>query len=121
SSRGYQEVQEINVGATATETFTWTAQAGSHTFKAVADSKDAFAESDETNNEKTVTLSVSLALVPALSPTLVPAPSTKPQKVPAGKPAPTRPPEKGTPLFLWVIVALMVLGGILIIANISTG
>ena len=57
SSRGYQDVQEIDAGATATETFTWIAEAGSHTIKAVADSNNTVTESDETNNEKTVTFS----------------------------------------------------------------
>jgi subtilase family serine protease len=54
SSRGYQQVQEIDAGATATKTFTWIAQAGYHTIKAVADSKNEVTESDETNNENTV-------------------------------------------------------------------
>ncbi len=57
SSRGYQDVQEIDAGATATKTFTWVAETGSHTIKAVADSDDEVNESDETNNEKTVTFS----------------------------------------------------------------
>jgi subtilase family serine protease len=54
SSRGYQQVQEIDAGATATKTFTWIAQAGYHTIKAVADSKNEVTESDEANNENTV-------------------------------------------------------------------
>ena len=54
SSRGYQQVQEIDAGATVTKTFTWIAQAGYHIIKAVADSNNEVTESDETNNERTV-------------------------------------------------------------------
>ncbi len=57
SSRGSQEVPEIDAGATATKPFTWIAQAGSHAIKAVADGINYITESDETNNEKTVTFS----------------------------------------------------------------
>ena len=53
----YSSVSSISVGSTATKTFTWTAQPGSHTIKAVADYKNAVLESNETNNEKEVTLS----------------------------------------------------------------
>lgn len=52
-------VHRINAGNSVTETFTWVAQAGSHTVKAVADSSNVIDESDETNNEKTATLDVS--------------------------------------------------------------
>ena len=57
SSRGSQEVPEINAGATATKTFTWVAQAGPHAIKTVADGINYITESDETNNEKTITFS----------------------------------------------------------------
>ncbi|MFC1902280.1 CARDB domain-containing protein, partial [Chloroflexota bacterium] len=50
-------VSQIAADATATETFTWTAQAGSHTAKAVTDASNRVIESDETNNEKAVALS----------------------------------------------------------------
>ena len=56
SSRGYQEVQEINPGAAVTKTLTWTAQTGSHDIKAVADLNNEIIESDETNNEKSVNI-----------------------------------------------------------------
>lgn len=52
-----QSVEALNPGMMVTRTFTWQAQAGSHTIRAVADSTEAIAESDETNNTKTFTLS----------------------------------------------------------------
>ena len=55
SSRGYRSVLGIEAGATATETFTWTAQPGAHQVKAVDDVLNQVSESDETNNSKTVT------------------------------------------------------------------
>ncbi|GAI83998.1 unnamed protein product, partial [marine sediment metagenome] len=57
SSRGYQEVPRIDAGATATKTFTWIAHAGSHSIKAIVDKGGWVIESDENNNEKTVTMS----------------------------------------------------------------
>ncbi len=83
----YQDVQEINAGALVTKTFTWTARAGSHEIKAIADSNNVVTESDETNNERTVTFSVSLPPAPTPAPALVPepnpvtTPSPKPQEV----------------------------------------
>ena len=47
------DINQVNPGATAANTFTWTAQVGSHTIKAVADSDAQVAESDETNNTRT--------------------------------------------------------------------
>ena len=58
SSAGYQDVQEIDAGATVTKTFTWTAEAGSHDIKVIADSKNKVDEDDEINNEKMITLSI---------------------------------------------------------------
>jgi len=55
SYKGYQEVQSIEAGATVNKTFTWKAQAGSHNMKAVADHNKKVTESDENNNEKTIT------------------------------------------------------------------
>ncbi|MFC1982512.1 CARDB domain-containing protein [Chloroflexota bacterium] len=57
TSRGYKEVQSIGAGANVTKTFTWTAQAGSHAIKAVADGANHVIESDETNNAKVATFS----------------------------------------------------------------
>jgi len=74
SSRGYHNVQEIDAGATVTKTFTWTAQAGSHTIKAVADSNQGVTESDETNNAQTVTFPIFLPPVLTLITALPPSP-----------------------------------------------
>lgn len=63
SSRGYQDVSELDAGAAVTKTLTWTAQAGSYDIKAVADNNNEVSEGDETNNEKTLTFSI---LVPDL-------------------------------------------------------
>lgn len=57
SSKGYQTVEELDAGAAMTKTFTWTAQAGSHNIKVVADGSNYVSESDENNNEKTLTYS----------------------------------------------------------------
>lgn len=54
-------VDLIDPGDTTTETFFWEAQAGTHTIKAVADSDERINESDETNNEKAVTLQTLLS------------------------------------------------------------
>lgn len=54
-SRGYKFVLGIDPGATITQTFPWMAQSGSHTVKAIADFLRQVNESDETNNERTVT------------------------------------------------------------------
>ena len=50
-------VSAIAPDASAEYTFTWAAEAGIHTFTAVADYKGQVSESDEHNNEKTYTLS----------------------------------------------------------------
>ena len=63
SSRGYQDVPELDTGAAVTKTLTWTAQAGSYDIKAVADNNNEVSEGDETNNEKTLNFSI---LVPDL-------------------------------------------------------
>jgi subtilase family serine protease len=63
-ARGYQDVSVLDTGATATKTFTWGAEAGQHIIKAVADFSNQITESNETNNELTVTFST-------LSPDLV--------------------------------------------------
>jgi len=101
SSRGYQDVQGIDVDATVTKTFTWTAQVGSHAIKAVADPDDTVTESDEDNNEKTVTFSVFLPPAPIPAPATTP--STKPQEAPAGETIPVRSPWKG----LWPDLSLI--------------
>ncbi|MFH1646572.1 MAG: CARDB domain-containing protein [Chloroflexota bacterium] len=46
-------VSSLAPGATAVRTFTWSAQAGAHVVKAVADADNSVAETSETNNENT--------------------------------------------------------------------
>ncbi len=48
-------VSAIPAGGSTIETFTWNAEMGSHSIKAVADCNKSVSESNETNNEKTVT------------------------------------------------------------------
>lgn len=54
--KDYQDVPMIDTGALMIRTFIWTAGAGSHDFKLVVDEEDWIPESDEDNNEKTVTV-----------------------------------------------------------------
>jgi len=49
-------INSLVAGTMTTTAFTWTAQAGSHTIKAVADSSELVVETDETNNTKMFTL-----------------------------------------------------------------
>ena len=105
-------VNPIDSGATARETFLWTAQVGTHTIKAVADSNEQIAESDESNNEKAASFLISLP--PAPTPEPAPTPGTEPQTAPAEKPAPAPSPEQVIwPLFLVGFVVLG-LGGMFI-------
>jgi len=55
SSKGYHDVQMIEVGATTVDTFAWTVEAGTHTIQMVVDANGTIVESDETNNAKTIT------------------------------------------------------------------
>jgi subtilase family serine protease len=87
SSQGYENIEEIDAGATTTRTFTWTAQEGSHTIKAVADANYNVIESDESNNEKAVTLSIVLPLPAAPAP----APAFAPKPALASTPSPQQP------------------------------
>ncbi|MFC1982511.1 CARDB domain-containing protein, partial [Chloroflexota bacterium] len=81
SSRDHNNVQEVDVSANVTKTFTWTAQAGSHAIKAVADVENQVYEDDESNNEKTVTVSASPP--PAATPVSVPVPEPSPVSTPS--------------------------------------
>ncbi|MFC1915591.1 CARDB domain-containing protein [Chloroflexota bacterium] len=51
---GYQDIQPVDPGATVTELFTWTADGGAHTLKAVVDSNKKVIEDNEYNNEKKI-------------------------------------------------------------------
>jgi subtilase family serine protease len=57
NSRGYQDVSTIEVGATVTRTYTWSAAVGQHDLTAIADVDGSVTESNESNNERTVTFS----------------------------------------------------------------
>jgi uncharacterized repeat protein (TIGR01451 family) len=127
SSIGSQAISELEAGATANATFTWTAQGDSHIVKAVADLDNNIKESQENNNEKIMTFSRSQpsaaqttpAPKPAQKPAATPKPAPKPTTKPTSKPTPT--PEAGKPspipslgkglwldiLFVLVLVALV--------------
>ncbi len=49
-------INQLDAGTMATVTFTWKAEPGSHNIKAVADSSGIVAETNETNNTRTYTL-----------------------------------------------------------------
>ncbi|MFC1961583.1 CARDB domain-containing protein [Chloroflexota bacterium] len=77
----------LDGGGSATQTFTWTTAPGSHTFKVVADSTAQVIETDETNNEKTASISIANPTAPdsapealdtAAIPPATPVPPTKP-------------------------------------------
>ncbi|MCX7911555.1 MAG: Ig-like domain-containing protein [Dehalococcoidales bacterium] len=63
NSRGLRDITPLEPGATSTVTYIWTAQAGTHTIRAVADETDLINEGDETNNETILYLT---ALAPDL-------------------------------------------------------
>jgi subtilase family serine protease len=54
-------VYSIDSGATRKVSFTWKAELGNHTIKALADFNDTVAESDDTNNEKEIYFSETVA------------------------------------------------------------
>ncbi|HEX37755.1 MAG TPA: hypothetical protein ENG70_02710, partial [Candidatus Cloacimonetes bacterium] len=51
-------VSSLSAGSTTTTSFSWTAECGSHSIKAVADCYDVITESNETNNAKTTIIKV---------------------------------------------------------------
>jgi len=53
----YKNFGGLSSGATTDVIFTWNAIVGDHTFRAVVDKTNTIPESDETNNEKTITFS----------------------------------------------------------------
>jgi subtilase family serine protease len=56
AQKDYDYTSSIAAGAASTQTFTWSAEPGSHVIKAIADYNSAVPESSETNNQKEVTL-----------------------------------------------------------------
>ena len=77
SAQDYENIQEIEAGATATKTFVWEAQAGSHTARVIADGLNQIFESNESNNEQSLSLSVALPSVTTPEPAPEPAPPSK--------------------------------------------
>jgi subtilase family serine protease len=57
NSRGTQDIPAINPSGTVTNTYSWFAMVGQHPLKAVVDEMNNVKESNETNNERTVTFS----------------------------------------------------------------
>jgi len=55
---GYDSVSSIPAGSTAAKDFTWSAEPGDHSIRAVASYNGSVPESDETNNEKEITLAI---------------------------------------------------------------
>lgn len=53
--RGFQDIPELETGATATRTFSWKVAAGPHAVRAVVDGSDLVAENNEENNEILIT------------------------------------------------------------------
>lgn len=54
-------INPLNAGLTATASFSWKAEPGAHTIKAIADSSNMIAESSETNNIKTYAITTRAA------------------------------------------------------------
>jgi len=116
SPSGYQDIPEINAGATVTKTFSWTVQAGSHAIRAVIDKDGLIIESDENNNEKRTTFSALVTSVtpPASKPTPEPTPGTKQKETPAEKSAPVDSTGKLIAPELWFVLAGIVAVGMLV-------
>ena len=55
--KGSQNIDAINPGSTTSKTFNWVALSGQHTIRAVVDENNYTSESDETNNEQSLTFS----------------------------------------------------------------
>jgi subtilase family serine protease len=55
-----QYLENIPAGATLVKSFTWLTQQGTHSIRIVADAENTIEESDESNNERTVSISSAL-------------------------------------------------------------
>ncbi|MFC1989320.1 CARDB domain-containing protein [Chloroflexota bacterium] len=104
----FAPIAPMDPGATATDndTFNWTAKAGLHAVKAVADPQNKVTEGNENNNAKTATFAVSISLSPATTPTPAPTttPSTKAPKTPSAGTTPVQLPEKKGWTDLWLFI-----------------
>jgi subtilase family serine protease len=56
--KGYDPVSSITAGGTATKHFTWSAEPGNHSIRAVVSYSGSVPESDETNNESEIILEI---------------------------------------------------------------
>ncbi|MFC2040857.1 CARDB domain-containing protein [Chloroflexota bacterium] len=104
----FTPVAPVDPSATDNDTFGWTATAGLHTVKAVADPQEKVTEGNENNNAKTVTFAVSTSVVPATTPAPTPTPTpaagTEAQEKPAGETKPVQLPEKRGWTDLWLFI-----------------
>ena len=57
NSRGIHDIPRIEQGQTITDSYSWTSLTGQHAIKAFVDNNHRIPESDEANNQKTVTFS----------------------------------------------------------------
>ena len=109
----------LDPGGTYNKTFTWAAEAGTHTIKVVADSDNRITESNETNNEKTIVFPTPSPRVSKPSP----ASSTEKQATPTetapvvkSKPNGSSEKESSTNLWIFVIpIAFLITSLVLII------
>jgi subtilase family serine protease len=61
-------VETLGAGASSTVDFKWAVKPGSHVIKMITDSTKEIAESDETNNEQTITFPISMATEISINP-----------------------------------------------------
>ncbi len=101
------QVNSIEPDENTEETFsTWISQVGPHTIKVIIDEVNQVLESNEANNEKTVTFSIENITPPSEQ---VPASSTQPPPKPARPaPVPLTPPEKDykVPILFGIVVVI---------------
>ncbi|MFC1912563.1 CARDB domain-containing protein, partial [Chloroflexota bacterium] len=109
TSIGHYEINEIKVEGKVTKYLSWTAEAGKHIIKVVADSTGVIDESDENNNTMEATISASP--LPKTTPTAT-ANITPVQAPTISLPAP-EPKQETWPLFL-VAFGVIALGVILV-------
>jgi len=94
----FDYVDSIPAGGSTTATFQWDAQSGSHSVKAVADAPYLISESDETNNEKTLSFQISSTPTPIYTnpPTSTPTISSSPTLIDKNNPS-SKAGESGKP------------------------
>jgi len=109
------QVNSIEPDENTEEIFsTWISQAGPHTIKVVIDEGNQVLESNEVNNEKTVTFSIENITPPSEQ---VPASSTQPQQKPARPaPIPLTPPEKDYKIIILFGTVVLIFGVTLILS-----